>query len=339
MAMHSTSRGGPGAGPRRKASASPPAAVVCIFMHPPMQRHVGLSTGAMVRLMPPKRTGRVVDPSLLPHERPCWCDACRKTYRAIYYKRNADRWSGEYAAKARERHLSRYENQSSPIWFRSCLADDCNKTWVVRRQDDIKVWCSRQCRQRQAYRDQAPIRQKTCAWCFTTYDSGAGAARRTDTIHCSDFCSKAHQNHWILWHHPTVCHLPVCIECHRITGKQPKAKRCAQCSRANSNRSSPESDARRNARKRRQEAVVTGENVSVQALIDRDGSMCAYPGCGRDVRMDVHHLDVDYATIDHIVPIAAGGLHTMANCQVMHRSCNSKKADKHVGDPVQLKLI
>jgi 5-methylcytosine-specific restriction endonuclease McrA len=67
--------------------------------------------------------------------------------------------------------------------------------------------------------------------------------------------------------------------------------------------------------------------------------MCVYPGCGRDVRLDVHHLDVDYATIDHIVPIAAGGLHTMANCQVMHRSCNSKKGDKNVGDPVQLKLI
>jgi hypothetical protein len=29
----------------------------------------------------------------------------------------------------------------------------------------------------------------------------------------------------------------------------------------------------------------------------------------------------------------------MANCQVMHRSCNSKKADKHVGDPVQFKII
>jgi 5-methylcytosine-specific restriction endonuclease McrA len=54
--------------------------------------------------------------------------------------------------------------------------------------------------------------------------------------------------------------------------------------------------------------------------------------------MNEHHLNARYGTIDHIVPVSAGGEHTMANCVVMHRSCNAKKGTKVV-EQVQLRIV
>jgi len=38
----------------------------------------------------------------------------------------------------------------------------------------------------------------------------------------------------------------------------------------------------------------------------------------------------DPLTVDHIVPLSAGGSNALANLQVMHRSCNSRKGKKLV---------
>lgn len=54
-------------------------------------------------------------------------------------------------------------------------------------------------------------------------------------------------------------------------------------------------------------------------VLRRDGRRCAY--CGR--RAD---------TIDHVVPRSRGGGHTWENCVAACRSCNSKKADRLLGE-------
>jgi 5-methylcytosine-specific restriction endonuclease McrA len=54
-------------------------------------------------------------------------------------------------------------------------------------------------------------------------------------------------------------------------------------------------------------------------VLRRDGRRCAY--CGR--RAD---------TVDHVVPRSRGGTHTWDNCVAACRLCNSRKADRLLGE-------
>jgi 5-methylcytosine-specific restriction endonuclease McrA len=49
---------------------------------------------------------------------------------------------------------------------------------------------------------------------------------------------------------------------------------------------------------------------------------CAVDGCLTDGR---HSMS---ASIDHIVPLSAGGLHCRSNVQLAHFGCNAKKNNK-----------
>jgi 5-methylcytosine-specific restriction endonuclease McrA len=55
-------------------------------------------------------------------------------------------------------------------------------------------------------------------------------------------------------------------------------------------------------------------------LINKNGAICSL--CGKLIET------MKDCTIDHIVPISKGGLTTIENCQLAHRSCNVKKGDK-----------
>jgi 5-methylcytosine-specific restriction endonuclease McrA len=69
------------------------------------------------------------------------------------------------------------------------------------------------------------------------------------------------------------------------------------------------------------------ERISEQAVYDRDGGLCRL--CGKPVRRD-------QMSLDHIVPIAAGGSHTTLNVQLAHRLCNYRR--QHRG-PAQLRML
>lgn len=55
-------------------------------------------------------------------------------------------------------------------------------------------------------------------------------------------------------------------------------------------------------------------------LINKNGAVCAI--CGNPIET------MKDCTIDHIIPISKGGLTTIENCQLAHKSCNVKKGDK-----------
>ena len=50
--------------------------------------------------------------------------------------------------------------------------------------------------------------------------------------------------------------------------------------------------------------------------------------CGEPVCMDVPPTHKRYGTIDHVIPVAAGGQHNIENARPAHRSCNSSKGAK-----------
>ena len=70
---------------------------------------------------------------------------------------------------------------------------------------------------------------------------------------------------------------------------------------------------RRNARKRN----VTVEPVDYQDIWRKSGGKCGI--CGDLIMV------YDQVHFDHIVPLAKGGAHAMANIQVAHAMCNIKK--------------
>lgn len=63
--------------------------------------------------------------------------------------------------------------------------------------------------------------------------------------------------------------------------------------------------------------------VSYESLYERDTGICRI--CGLPVHSEKGVDDYWDGTIDHIVPLSKGGEHSMSNCQLAHRVCNSLK--------------
>lgn len=68
------------------------------------------------------------------------------------------------------------------------------------------------------------------------------------------------------------------------------------------------------------------ELMSRAYIAQRDGWRCGI--CGGRVSMTRKHPDPLCASIDHIVPVAAGGNNDLANLQLAHLRCNLAKRDR-----------
>lgn len=62
-------------------------------------------------------------------------------------------------------------------------------------------------------------------------------------------------------------------------------------------------------------------------VFKRDNWVCGI--CKQPVNRLAKWPDLDYPTLDHIRPVSKGGLHTMANLQCAHFSCNARKHAKY----------
>lgn len=81
-------------------------------------------------------------------------------------------------------------------------------------------------------------------------------------------------------------------------------------------------------------AERNGEKITRQALGERDGFICHL--CGGKTRSNVTSLHEKYGTIDHLIPISAGGSHTWDNVAWAHRGCNIRRGNKGIA---QLRLV
>lgn len=61
------------------------------------------------------------------------------------------------------------------------------------------------------------------------------------------------------------------------------------------------------------------EDVNHRELFKRGGKRCGI--CGE-------RISLAEVTIDHIIPLSKGGLHSYANCQPSHERCNLDKGDQ-----------
>ncbi len=85
--------------------------------------------------------------------------------------------------------------------------------------------------------------------------------------------------------------------------------------------------ARIRARKAKERGASGGESIRLDALMERDGGVCHL--CDKKVARN-------QASVDHLVPLSAGGAHLWVNVALAHRTCNARR--QHRG-PAQLRLL
>ena len=57
--------------------------------------------------------------------------------------------------------------------------------------------------------------------------------------------------------------------------------------------------------------------------------------CGQAILWDADHMDPLAFVIDHVIPLAKGGLDELSNIKAAHRECNSKKRARIVAPIVR----
>lgn len=81
--------------------------------------------------------------------------------------------------------------------------------------------------------------------------------------------------------------------------------------------------------RRAAQAAVTVENFPPSVVYIRDDWTCGL--CGDPIDRNVRWPDPTSPSIDHIVPIAKGGEHSLKNVQAAHLGCNCRKGARLVG--------
>lgn len=79
-------------------------------------------------------------------------------------------------------------------------------------------------------------------------------------------------------------------------------------------------------RSARERGAKVGVVIDRQAIFERDGWMCQL--CGLPVDPTIPAGDRMSKTLDHIIPVSKGGVHTPDNLQLAHLCCNASKKDR-----------
>lgn len=79
----------------------------------------------------------------------------------------------------------------------------------------------------------------------------------------------------------------------------------------------------KNRRRRALKRGAASEPYTLEEIAERDEFLCGI--CAGPVDMGLRCPDRQAPTIDHVVPIVAGGDDTLANVQLAHFGCNSRK--------------
>jgi 5-methylcytosine-specific restriction endonuclease McrA len=89
----------------------------------------------------------------------------------------------------------------------------------------------------------------------------------------------------------------------------------------------------RRAYRARQRAAWV-EDVHAWTLFERDGWLCQL--CNEPIDPTLPRTHPRGASVDHVLPLALGGLHCYANTQASHLRCNTRKAHRvHRGATVK----
>jgi hypothetical protein len=116
-----------------------------------------------------------------------------------------------------------------------------------------------------------------------------------------------------------------CIECGKWFTTRNRSKHCSiSCVKRSRNR------------KKEKRLTINGTadySITLIKLVVRDGGKCHI--CGEKVDMKAGTNNDMYGSIDHVMPIAHGGLHQWSNVKLAHRGCNTYKRDRLTYESVE----
>lgn len=237
----------------------------------------------------------------------------------------------------------------------------CDKEYTLNESGVGYKYCSQQCadearriRNRERWREANPGwndgTNKVCEWCGKSYEVKPKYASQ------SRFCSYECQQTWYSrqkGHKPMEEYLKEleqqkeerqirleekreqqlsnlkCIECGGIfKGTSLHQKLCStECGRVRRNKQQ-----RLCKDKRINDDNNIDKDISLETLYKRDRGICYICGgkCdfGDHTQINGHFTaGPNYPSIDHIIPIARGGMHAWDNVKLAHHHCNSMKSD------------
>lgn len=237
----------------------------------------------------------------------------------------------------------------------------CNKEYELNKNGSGYKYCSQDCagearriRNRDRWREANPEWDdginKVCEWCgkeFTVPTRNAHIAR-----FCSDECRSRDKGHmsWEEWtalaakqkqerqeeldKEKQEAHLArlttkKCEWCGKtFTTDIPTKMTCSDgCKRKRKNRR----DWERQSSRLNDENVIDGD-ISIVRLYKRDKGVCYICGGRCDFKdhqiINGHFISgPNYPSIDHITPLARGGMHAWDNVKLSHHYCNAMKSD------------
>lgn len=231
----------------------------------------------------------------------------------------------------RANHIKKY----APIRASACA--ECGARIVHADRGRPRRFCSDECKTRTGNRAlrrrRLPIRDpdpapRACAHCGTAF-----IPRRKDQIYCKapgSWCVQAAYQARRKAGEPLrqVEQTKRCQECgNEFTAHKSNARWCSsQCRRRFTGRE----ESRRRGPVRPDHVPYTDREI-----FDRDGWRCHL--CGKKIDPAASRRSREGATIDHLVPLAAGGADVPANVAAAHNWCNKDKGIRAMNE--QLRLV
>ena len=238
----------------------------------------------------------------------------------------------------------------------------CNKEFTGRK----KKYCSQECadearriRNRERWREQNPDWNKevskTCEYCGENFTV---ATRYKHAKYCSDECRQMSKNKYGTANDYLEAMKPTWdkqnkqsqkrkeeekqkkirdVKCNvcgtRFETSQPNQKTCSQeCSRRWKNRRKD---------KRINKNNIVDRDITLATLYKRDKGICYICGEQTDIKDIEKHQTYSiagdkYPSIDHVIPLSKGGLHSWNNIRLACRKCNSIKSNNVTDDVLEM---
>lgn len=205
---------------------------------------------------------------------------------------------------------------------------------------EYSTYCTRECAWASRGAVRATGRSCTVRWaqCSECQAWFVGRGKRTECgVECKRSADKKRAcqrtRDWHLARGEPVANLnPVCDHCgagfsYNGMGRTPKycGERCREKNPA------ARLSTQTYRRMRRLRVALATERVDPLVVYERDGGRCQLCHSMVDRALPPSHRMGP--TIDHIVPVTKGGAHLYTNVQLAHRSCNSRRGNRGIGQP------